>query len=333
MVNLVTMSRLLLLLLAPLCFGADVFEQARRLGRGVNMGNSLEAPKGVSWGRTFGPDDFDRIRAAGFDSVRIPVRWADYAAKEAPFAIDPAFMDKVHGLVRQALDRKLAVVLNVHHYEALDADPVGQRPRFVALWRQIAERFKDAPEELHFELSNEPHGAHTAEAWNANLAAALAEVRRLHPTRAVHVGGVQWNKAVTLKDLKLPAEDRHLIGHFHCYDPFAFTHQGASWAKNADKHIGTRWTGTDEEKAALRRTLGLAAEWSKAERRPVYLGEFGAYGKHASLEDRARWTAFIAGTAQELGIPFAYWEYQAGFGIWDPAAGRWRQELLDALTR
>ncbi|MEY2820689.1 MAG: hypothetical protein RL105_261, partial [Verrucomicrobiota bacterium] len=113
--------RLLLLLLAPLCFGADVFEQARRLGRGVNMGNSLEAPKGVSWGRTFGPDDFDRIRAAGFDSVRIPVRWADYAAKEAPFAIDPAFMDKVHGLVRQALDRKLAVVLNVHHYEALDA--------------------------------------------------------------------------------------------------------------------------------------------------------------------------------------------------------------------
>ncbi|MEY3548461.1 MAG: hypothetical protein RLZZ552_828, partial [Verrucomicrobiota bacterium] len=110
----VTMPRLLLLLLlAPLCFGADVFEQARRLGRGVNMGNSLEAPKGVSWGRTFGPEDFDRIRAAGFDSVRIPVRWADYAAKEAPFAIDPAFMDKVHGLVRQALDRKLAVVLNV----------------------------------------------------------------------------------------------------------------------------------------------------------------------------------------------------------------------------
>ncbi len=41
----------------------------------------------------------------------------------------------------------------------------------------------------------------------------------------------------------------------------------------------------------------------------------------------------MAGTARELGIPFAYWEYQAGFGIWDPAAGRWRQELLDALMR
>ncbi|MFM7208426.1 MAG: glycoside hydrolase family 5 protein, partial [Verrucomicrobiota bacterium] len=179
------MTRVLaLLLFAVCCQAGDVFEQARRLGRGVNMGNSLEAPKGATWGRAFGPEDFDRIRAAGFDSVRIPVRWADHAGKEAPFAIDAVFMEKVDGLVRSALERKLAVVLNVHHYEALDADPAGQRPRFVALWKQIGERFKDAPDELHFELSNEPHGAHTAELWNANLAAALAEVRRLHPKRA-----------------------------------------------------------------------------------------------------------------------------------------------------
>ncbi|MFM9016796.1 MAG: glycoside hydrolase family 5 protein [Verrucomicrobiota bacterium] len=328
------MTRVLaLLLLAVCCRAGDVFEQARRLGRGVNMGNSLEAPKGATWGRAFGPEDFDRIRAAGFDSVRIPVRWADHAGKEAPFAIEAGFMEKVDGLVRVALERKLAVVLNVHHYEALDADPAGQRPRFVALWKQIGERFRDAPDELHFELSNEPHGAHTAELWNANLTAALAEVRRLHPTRAVHVGGVQWNRAATLKDLRLPADDRHLIGHFHCYDPFAFTHQGASWTKGSDKFIGTRWTGTDAEKEALRRTFGLATAWSKAEGRPVFLGEFGAYGKHASTEDRARWTAFMAGTARELGIPFAYWEYQAGFGIWDPAARRWRQELLAALMR
>ncbi|MGA0133215.1 MAG: glycoside hydrolase family 5 protein [Opitutales bacterium] len=324
---------LILLALASVPGLADVFDQARRLGRGINMGNALEAPKGATWGRDFGAEDFDRIRGAGFDSVRIPVRWADYAAQDAPFEIDPAFMDKVDGLVRAALERRLAVVLNVHHYDALDADPVGQRPRFVALWRQIAVRFKSAPDELQFELSNEPHGAHSAEAWNANVVAALAEVRRLHPTRAVHVGGVQWNKAASLKDLRLPAEDRHLIGHFHCYDPFAFTHQGASWSKGADRFIGTRWTGTDAEKEALRRTLGIAAAWSKTEGRPVFLGEFGAYGKHASMEDRARWTSFIVTTARELGIPFAYWEYQAGFGVWDPAARRWRQELLGPLVR
>jgi endoglucanase len=90
---------------------ADVFEQQRRLGRGLNMGNSLEAPKGSSWGKAIAEEDFPRIKAAGFASVRIPVRWADYAATEAPYAIEPAFLDKVEHLVKAALKADLQVVL------------------------------------------------------------------------------------------------------------------------------------------------------------------------------------------------------------------------------
>ncbi len=73
------MLRLLFILtLATLTLpAADVFEQHRRLGRGLNMGNSLEAPKGATWGKAIAEDDFPRIKAAGFSSVRIPVRWAD----------------------------------------------------------------------------------------------------------------------------------------------------------------------------------------------------------------------------------------------------------------
>ena len=41
------LALLLCLLSLPLA-AADVFEQQKRLGRGLNMGNSLEVPKGAS---------------------------------------------------------------------------------------------------------------------------------------------------------------------------------------------------------------------------------------------------------------------------------------------
>ena len=45
--------------------------------RCVNMGNALEAPSGAPWGRLYSQEDSARIAAAGFDTVRIPVRWSD----------------------------------------------------------------------------------------------------------------------------------------------------------------------------------------------------------------------------------------------------------------
>jgi endoglucanase len=317
----------LLLAILPLP-AADVFEQQKRLGRGMNLGNSLEAPKGSSWGKPIAAEDFPRIKAAGFDSVRLPVRWADYAAMEAPYAIEPAFLDKVEGLVRTALKADLQVVLNVHHFDALDQDPVGQRPRFAALWKQLAARFAGYPDALQFE-----HGKHTAAEWNVNLLVALKEIRPLHPERAVHVGSVQWNQIALLKELRLPKEDRHLIAHIHYYSPFHFTHKNASWVKGSKEwKDGDTWDGTEVEQAAIRKDFAVARDWAKAEGRPIFLGEFGASGTNPNLAARIRWTRFVRDAAEAHGFTWAYWEYQANFGVWDPQAKAWRQDLLDALV-
>jgi endoglucanase len=328
------MSRLLALLLAltaGLAQAEDVHAQQRRLGRGLNMGNCLEAPSEGAWGVRIREGDFANIRRAGFDSVRIPVRWSAHAGKEPPFAIDPAFASRVESVVRDALASGLAVVLNVHHYEELDKEPLAHRARLVGIWRQVSERYRGFPGELQFEVYNEPHGAHTPEIWNETLGLALAEIRRHHPVRAVHVGGVEWSQAHTLAKLRLPADDRHLIGHFHCYAPFAFTHQGAEWVSDTAKWIGRGWQGTESERAEVAKVLDTAAAWSQATGRPVYLGEFGSYGKHAEMDSRARWTRFVAREAERRGISWAYWEYQAGFGAWDPKARSWRAPLLQAL--
>lgn len=327
------MIRLLLLALAlgAVASAEDVHAQQRRLGRGLNMGNCLEAPTEGAWGVRIQPGDFDNIRRAGFDSVRIPVRWSAHAAPQAPFAIDTAFAGRVEQVVREALGAGLAVILNVHHYEELDRDPLGHRDRLVGIWRQVSSRFKGFPDGLQLEVYNEPHAAHTAEIWNETLRLALAEIRRHHPTRAVHVGGVDWSQAHTLGKLRLPEGDRHLIGHFHCYAPFAFTHQGAEWVPDTERWVGRRWEGSDAERAEVAQVLDTAAAWSRQTGRPVHLGEFGSYGKHADPASRERWTAFVAREAERRGISWNYWEYQAGFGVWDPRAGKWREPLLRSL--
>jgi len=323
----------LLLLAAHAAAADDAFAQQRALGKGMNMGNALEAPHEGAWGVRIHDEDFPRLKAAGFDSVRIPVKWSAHAAKSAPYAIEPAFMERVDHVVRTALAAGLTVVLNVHHYDELDQDPASHRARFTALWTQVATHFSAFPDRLQFEAYNEPHDQQSAKEWNRNFAAALREIRKANATRAVHVGGVQWNQVNTLKDLELPADDRHLILHFHYYSPFHFTHQGATWLKEAAAWKGTKWDGTEPERAAVRKDFEVAYAYAKAQNRPVHLGEFGTCGGVEDMAARVRWTNFVRKAAEERGFTWSYWEYQANFGIWDPKAGVWRTPLLEALVK
>ncbi|MEL7446340.1 MAG: hypothetical protein AAGK02_11090, partial [Pseudomonadota bacterium] len=60
-----------------------------KMKRCVNMGNALEAPNGAPWGRNYAKEDYERIKVAGFDTVRIPVRWSDYTGPAPSYRIHP----------------------------------------------------------------------------------------------------------------------------------------------------------------------------------------------------------------------------------------------------
>jgi endoglucanase len=60
------------------------------------------------------------------------------------------------------------------------------------------------------------------------------------------------------------------------------------------------------------------------------MGEFGAYGK-ADMQSRVSWTTFMREEAEKRGISWSYWEFGAGFGVYDRGAGAWNEELLWAL--
>ncbi len=118
---------------------------------------------------------------------------------------------------------------------------------------------------------------------------------------------------------------------FHYYLPFEFTHQGAEWiGDESNAWLGTTWDGTDEQKAEITRNFDSIAEWAKGHNVRILLGEFGAYSK-ADPNSRVRWTDFVAREAERHNFAWAYWEFGSGFGVYDPFAKGWREELLKAL--
>ncbi|MDB5888696.1 MAG: glycoside hydrolase family 5 [Rhodocyclales bacterium] len=316
---------------------AQAVDTARALGRGINLGNVFESPQGNGdWDLPMRAEYVDKISAAGFTTVRIPVRWSNHATTDADAIIDEAFARRIDETVDAFLARGMYVVLNVHHYRQLTGDrldPAEARVddvvlqlRFFKLWQQIAARYKDRSSHLLFELFNEPHGPLDRD-WNDMASRALRIVRQSNPQRIVIIGPGRWNSADALAQLQLPP-DPNLIVTIHDYDPFDFTHQGAEWVKPV-RPLGVSCC-SDEQRARIARGLEIAQAWGQRNAYPLWLGEFGAYSK-APIAVRAAYTRAVRDAAERRGINWAYWEFGAGFGAYDPRAERWRSELLEAL--
>jgi len=297
----------------------------------VNLGNALEAPQEGEWGVTLQEEYFKIIKDGGFNSVRVPIRWNAHADEKAPYIIDPAFFERVDWVVENAVKQDLAVILDFHHYLEMMERPGENKDRFLAIWAQIAEHYRDAPDSVYFELLNEPNGSlSNTSAWNQILSEAIKEIRETNPRRTIIIGPGNWNSIASLYSLELPAEDRNLIVTFHYYEPFKFTHQGAEWVTNSDPWLGTTWTGTDQQKKEIAINLNMAKSWADKNHRPIFMGEFGAYSK-ADMDSRARWTTFMARSAEERGFSWAYWEFCAGFGVYDAALRQWVEPIHQAL--
>jgi endoglucanase len=333
----------------------DPFKMNQMLGRGVNLGNALEAPREGDWGVKIREEYFDIIKQAGFNSIRLPTRWSGHALAEKPYTIDPNFFKRIDEVANFAISRNMPIMVNIQQYAELYTDPNAHKERFMALWKQIAEHYKDYPDILLLELFNEPDDALTPGMWNEWLKEALAIIRKTNPTRTIVIGSANDSWITYLKLLELPEDDRNIIVTVHHYFPHNFTHQGAPWMTpekvtrsiedmkfihqdpnsngNSDYStwLGTKWTGTDEEKKAMTDIFDIGAAWGKEHNRPINLGEFGSY-KKADMESRARWTKFIADTAAQRGMSLMYWEFCADeFGLYDRGTKSWRKPLLDAV--
>lgn len=296
---------------------------------GMNLGNALDSPTPGEWGVTIQPEYFDVIKNAGFDTVRIPVRFSAHADPNPPYLIDREFMLLVDSAIRQGLSAGLTVILDMHHYDEIMLDPVGQRERFLALWNQLAVHFQKFPSNLYFEILNEPNGVLDADAWNALSAECIQIIRESNPKRQILVGGIDNNSIDSLNRLTLPA-DKNLTAVFHFYLPFEFTHQGASWVEESAQWVGTTWNASSAEEQAIADQLDRAAAWSARNQIPLVLTEFGSISS-ADTASRQRWTTFLAQETEKRNLGWVYWEFCSEFGVYDCKRDLWDQDMLKAL--
>jgi endoglucanase len=323
-----------LLLIASLlgrAHGAEgnAFEQNRKLGRGVNiLGYD---PIWRSRDRAhFQAKHFQLLKDAGFDSVRINLQPFRYMAATNGYPVSESWFAVLDWAVKEAQAQGLRVILDLHEYNTVGNDPVANREKFLAFWRQASARYQNAPDSVLFELLNEPCRNLTPALWNQYLAEGLAVVREKNPTRAVIIGPAFWNSVDHLGELELPEPDRNLIVTVHYYKPMDFTHQGAAWADRADK-LGVNWLGTEKDLKALRDDFDKVAAWARQHDRPVFLGEFGAYDK-APMESRTRYIGSVARAAEQRGWSWAYWQFDSDFILYDMARDGWVEPILAALV-
>ncbi len=290
------------------------------MGRGINLGNTLEPPREGAWNN--GPAQeyyFDDYRAAGFSTVRIPVRWDEHTAGSAPFAVQASWMDRVEQVVDWGLARDLIIIINGHHEDWLKQNYANAdvRARYDSIWSQIATRFRNKSDRLLFEIINEPFGMTRSEVDDLN-ARILGIIRRSNPTRIVIYSGNEWSGADQMMAAAIPNDD-YLMAYYHSYDPWSFAGEGQ----------GT-W-GTDSDRATLASRFRQVADWSAATSIPVMISEFGAVRQTDFNSRMAHYAAYVEG-ALSNNIAFQVWDDGGNFGIYQRGARGWN-DVKDILVK
>lgn len=306
---------------------AYAFEQNERLGKGINIIGYDPIWNDMAEAR-MQAKHFRLIKEAGFDNVRIKISPFRFSM-DSLNTIEPKFFKTLDWAVQQALDNGLMTIIDFHEHNAIEEDPIGTRPMFLSMWKQIAEFCKDYPNEVLFEIANEPNMK--PETWNDMHREAHKIIRASNPNRTLIVGTINGNQIQYLKDLELPENDRNIIIAIHYYSPIQFTHQGAPWSTKNKDLSGITWTNTEKEENDVIADFNAAQEWSKEHNRPLTLGEFGAYEK-ADMPSRVRWTNFVVTQAESRNWSWSYWQFDSDFIVYDIDEDQWVNEIKNALA-
>ena len=299
------------------------------VGKCVNMGNMLEAqPDEGNWGRAIVDGDFTIIRTAGFDTVRVPVWFSGHALISAPYTIDATFMARVRHVSDTANAAGLNVIVDLHNFDELSVDAAGNATRLAEMWRQIGVAFATAPSSVWFELTNEPHGNLTNANLVATLTPALTALRATNPTRPVIIGGQDWSGVNSLATLALPV-DPYVVPTIHTYDPFNFTHQGASWVTPTPA-LG-RVFGSAADYAELDANLQKVRDYITRTGRVPFVGEYGAIDDTGiPLAQRILYYRQMTSAYASIGVQTCAWGYTNTFRLRDQT-GDWLPGMLDAI--
>lgn len=311
-------------------------EFAQSLGNGWNLGNTFDACEKKSeekagleaetmWGNpetTKGLIEF--LKESGFDTVRIPVTWAQHLGNAPDYTIDKAWLDRVNQVVDWVLESGMKAIINTHHDDAfwLITDYRHQEKSaeiLTKIWAQLCERFRDYDNRLIFETMNEPRVFESEEEWqgtderrevvNYLNFAALETIRNSGGNNAERFVMIPTYAASGLEDnmkaLSLPDDDRVLVS-IHYY--YGTAHQSEFADCEKTWSIADKWE--------MYKTFRNMYKYFISKGYGVVEGEFG-WTDRENLDNLAENARYYVELAGRFGIPCGVWDNGESFGIID----------------
>ena len=321
---------------------------AAPFSQGVNFSGWFESysAQGISFTR-YTEDDFINVKSLGADVIRLPIRMHSMTLGPPSYTFDPLLFKFLDSAVDWAEKHGLYIIIDNHSFDpvahtANDIDKI-----LIPVWEQLARRYKDRGDYVIYEILNEPHGI-TDKRWGEIQGMVIDAIRRIDQKHAIIVGGTDYNSIGKLSTIP-EYEDKNLIYTFHFYDPFLFTHQGASWGEppvlttlagvpfpadrkrmpKVSKELRGTWIESslnysyqnDGTPKKLYSTLDRAVAFSRTRGVPIFCGEFGVYMIQSPETDRVIWYEVVSGALDRRNISRTSWDYYGGFGIFNNEKG------------
>ena len=276
---------------------------------------------------------YEDIADAGFDHLRLSVDFR-YLYNKEKNTLNPYLMKRVDTMLDKAEAQGLYVFLLSSGWGEINTEKNPEKAEeFEAIWRLLAERYRDRSDYLCFELLNEPNtqngGNLDAAHLNPLQNKVIAAIRETNPDRLILATGPEWSCSWALKDVRLPSNDPNIALVGHCYEPLSFTHQGATWG---DPNNNYRVPLESSMLKSARQQLYAFKEFTDKTGVQVVMNEFGVYTTVADPDDITEYLANFTNCCREYGLAwtyFTYWEIGGGFGVWQK--GRWLPAIMNGL--
>jgi endoglucanase len=289
----------------------------------------------------FTKHDFENIKSLGCDVIRLPINLHFMTSGDPNYTLDPLFLNFLDSAVNWAEELQIHLLLDNHTFDpSVDTDPLIENV-LIKVWAQMAEHYKDRSNYIYYEILNEPHGI-ANEQWCEIQQNVIDAIRTVDTKHTIVVGPAGWNSYNNLNSMPEYSDD-NLMYTFHFYDPFLFTHQGASWTDpsmeslagvpfpfNADSMpacpkelLGTWVEGSlnnydqDGSVKRVKELVDIAVEFKTNRNVPVFCGEFGVYIPNAPRQGRINWYDTVRKYFENNDLAWTIWDYTGGFGIFE----------------
>ncbi len=336
------MIKKIFILVLLISFMLETFAQSTPFNKGVNLTNWFQVnnPGQIQFTK-YTKSDFEDIKSLGVDVIRLPINLHSMVTNTNDYELDPLFLKFLDEVVDWAEELEIHLILDNHTFNpSVSTDP-NIKNILIPVWQNMAMYFKDRSNLIYFEILNEPHGISDA-LWNAIQGEVISAIREIDTVHTLIVGPSGFNSYYNLNTMP-NYDDDNLIYTFHFYDPFIFTHQGASWTEPSmvslenvpfpyiqsemppfpSDLVGT-WIQSsfnnyinDGTVGKVRELLDIAANFKNQRGVPLFCGEFGVLMNNVDNNDRIFWYGIVRSYLESKGISWTTWDYHGAFGLFE----------------